>query len=88
MTKMNLAGHAAPADRAEPVADLMCRVADELQDIARSIDQVSVPVDDALTRGTGSRHPPLILAMQELDHTRQKLACLASFLTRLAHSMP
>jgi hypothetical protein len=76
------------AIRTEPVVDILCRVADELQAMAHSVAQVSVPGDDVVTRIIGMRDQPFMNAMQGLDLTRQKLACLADFLSELAQSVP
>jgi hypothetical protein len=73
--------------RTEPVLDLLLRVADELQDMAHSIQQISVPVEDAVAV-IGMRDRTFMNAMQGLDLTRQKLACLADFLSALARSAP
>ncbi|SDR09653.1 hypothetical protein SAMN05444161_1623 [Rhizobiales bacterium GAS191] len=80
--------HDDAAARTEPVVDLLCRIADELQAMAHSVAQVSVPGDDVVTRIIGMRNQPFMNAMQGLDLTRQKLACLADFLSELAQSVP
>lgn len=72
----------------EPVADLLSRVGCELALVAEALDNVEVPIHDALLHGAGSRYPPFIQVMQDLDHMRQTVACLGEFLCTLAASSP
>ncbi len=74
--------------QAEPLADLLRRVAEELRSAARAVDDAYGAADDAEAGAPGLRQPPLTQALQELDHTYQKLSCLADFLNGLAQSAP
>jgi len=76
------------SDSAAPVARFLCRIAEELQVAAISLDAIATPVDEAISLGSGLRHPPLLNALQELDRTNQILVSLAEFLVRLACAMP
>ena len=88
MSSMKPLRHEDTATEAEPVVDILCRVADELQAMAHSLAQVSIPGDDAFAHVIRMRGQPFMIAMQGLDLTRQKLACLADFLSELARSAP
>jgi hypothetical protein len=85
----NAARQIASAAQTEPVADLLRRVAGELRNAARAVDDVYAAADDAEAAAQSvSQHRPLTQALQELDHTYQKIACLADFLSGLAQSTP
>ena len=73
---------------AAPLADLLRRVADELRAAARTVDAVPVSGEDARAAAEPRRRRLLTQAIQDLDHTCQKLSCLADFLNALAHSAP
>lgn len=76
---------ASAPETAEPLADLLRRVADELRNAAHVVDAIPVADDGASANG---RRRPLTQALQELDHTYQKLTCLAEFLNAIARSAP
>ena len=85
----NAARQIAGAAQTEPVADLLRRVADELRNAARAVDEVYSAADDAEAAAqSAAQHLPLTQALQELDHTYQKISCLADFLNGLAQSTP
>ena len=85
----NAARQIAGAAQAEPVADLLRRVADELRNAARAVDDVYAAADDAeAIAESATQYRPLTQALQELDHTYQKISCLADFLNGLAQSAP
>ena len=85
----NAARRIAGAAQAEPVGDLLRRVADELRNAARAVDDVYAAADDAeASAQSAAQHLPLVQALQELDHTYQKISCLADFLNGLARSAP
>jgi hypothetical protein len=72
----------------EPLGDLLRRVADELRNAARAVDDIYGAADEAEAVASNPQHRPLTQALQELDHTYQKLFCLADFLNGLAQSAP
>ena len=76
---------ASTPEAAEPLADLLRRVAAELQNAAHAVD--AIPVADG-DDSTSAPPRPLTQALQELDHTYQKLTCLADFLNAIAQSAP
>jgi hypothetical protein len=84
----NAAKKFAGISQAEPVGDLLRRVADELRNAARAVDEVYGAADEADAVAPSSLHRPWTQALQELDHTYQKLSCLADFLNGLAQSAP
>ena len=81
-------GAISTASRPEPVVDLFLCLAAELKDMADAVEQVSLPLDDMQGSGISSRDRSFVNAMQGLDLTRQRLDCLAQFLTELAPSLP
>jgi hypothetical protein len=84
----NAARRIAGAAQAEPVGDLLRRVADELRNAARAVDDVYAADDAEASAQRAAQHRPLVQALQELDHTYQKISCLADFLNGLARSAP
>jgi hypothetical protein len=84
----NAARTIATVAQGEPLADLLRRVAEELRHAARAVDDVYVSADEADPAALGGQLLPLTQALQELDHTYQKLSCLADFLSGLAQSAP
>jgi hypothetical protein len=85
----NAARQIADAAQTEPVGDLLRRVADELRNAARAVDDVYAAAGDAEgVVQSAAQHLPLVQALQELDHTYQKISCLADFLNGLAQSAP
>ncbi len=84
----NAARQASTIAQAEPLADLLRRVAEELKSAARAVDDAYGAADAAETGAPSRRRRPLTQALQELDHTYQKLSCLADFLNGLAQSAP
>lgn len=82
---MEAARKASTAEAAEPLADLLRRVAAELKNAAHAVDAIPVAAGGP---ATSAPPRPLTQALQELDHTYQKLTCLADFLNAIAQSAP
>jgi hypothetical protein len=70
-----------------PMADVLDRVASELRQAAVLIDQTPVCTEH-VKEGMGSADQHYVRAMQSLDHSAQKLAGLADFLSALAAGAP
>jgi hypothetical protein len=72
---------------AEPLAEVIMRVEDELSDIAKLIDY-NQSLIARLTWEAGASDPSYIKAMQDADLISQKIAGIAGFLRALADATP
>ena len=71
----------------EPIADVLTRVRDELDQIASSIDNMQAVVGD-LTWDLARQDPEYLKAMQSVDHSAQVVAGLGEFLVALVKDAP
>jgi hypothetical protein len=71
----------------EPIADVLSRVRDELDQIASSIDNMQAVVGE-LTWDLARQDPEYMKAMQSVDHSAQVVAGLGEFLVALVKDAP
>ena len=71
----------------EPIADVLTRVRDELDQIASSIDNMQAVVGE-LTWDLARQDPEYLKAMQSVDHSAQVVAGLGEFLVALVKDAP
>lgn len=71
----------------EPLADVLTRVRNELDQIASSIDNMQAVVGE-LTWDLARQDPHYMRAMQSVDHSAQVVAGLGEFLVALAKDAP
>lgn len=75
-----------PASAVEPVAEILGRVSQELDDLAVDLNRVQGLITPLITHA-GSAEPSLLREVQGFDHIEQKLICLARFLNALGPLM-
>jgi len=66
---------------AEPVGEVINRVATELRHLADEVGDLQTTLGDAFSKGFVSHE--IVRELQSIDHIEQKLACLSEFLASL-----
>jgi len=85
---MNPANNVAHAEEFhEPLADVIMRVEEELEDLARLVDH-NQSLIARVTWDVGAADPGYVRAMQDADLISQKLVGIANFLRSIADVVP
>ncbi len=81
---------AAPLEQSEsavePIAEILGRVSQELDDLAEHLQHVQDLISPLVLK-SASLEPGLLQEIQAVDHIEQKLTCLSRFLSALAPLM-
>jgi len=87
MKAVRKAPKGAPASTTAPVTEILGRVAQELRQAAVLIERTPI-CSEHVKEGVGVQDSQYLRAMQGLDHSSQRLAGIADFLTALADRAP
>jgi hypothetical protein len=75
-----------PASAVEPIAEILGRVGQELDDLAEQLNRVQGLISPLVLRAAAVE-PEFLREVQAFDHIEQKLVCLSRFLTALGPLM-